>query len=183
MRGARFSASSGSSTRCRSPSSAPPPRHGHYFDGCVPEPSEYVFCSFASIAARPTADAAASCARSLSRFFLRCRRRWISVGCRLPLMMMILRAVLYLRPARSVAELRDTSGRVRRSGVTRRDAGCQSARFTSCNWASGQSSDRAKHTAWVECRHRASGRQGWMNGACGLLIPPLARIVRSVLPS
>jgi len=50
------------------------------------EPIAYVFCSFASIAARPTAaGAAASRARSLSRFFLRCRRRWISVGCRLAL--------------------------------------------------------------------------------------------------
>jgi len=37
-----------------------------------PAPSEYVLCSFASIAARPAAGAAASCARSLSRFFFRC---------------------------------------------------------------------------------------------------------------
>jgi len=85
--------------------SVPPPRHGHYLDGCVPCTSEYVFCSFASIAARPNAGAAASFARSLSRFSLRCRRRWMSAGCRLPLMMMILRAVFYLRPAGSVVEL------------------------------------------------------------------------------
>jgi hypothetical protein len=39
-------------------------------DDCGPEPIEYVFCSFASIAARPTAaGAAASRARRLFRFF------------------------------------------------------------------------------------------------------------------
>src|SRR6516225_9187075 len=41
--------------------------------------------------ARSLADAAASFARSLCRFSLRCRRRWMSVGCRLPLMLMLLR--------------------------------------------------------------------------------------------
>src|SRR5262245_17739454 len=49
-------------------------------DVCGPQPGAYVFCSFASSAARPTTGAAASRARSLSRFSLRCRRRWISVG-------------------------------------------------------------------------------------------------------
>jgi hypothetical protein len=65
-----------------------------YWDGFVPGTSEYVRCSFASIAARSPAGAAASFARSLFRFSLRCRRRWISVGCKLPVMMMILRAAI-----------------------------------------------------------------------------------------
>jgi hypothetical protein len=54
--------------------------------GFVPGTSEYGRYNFASIAARSPAGAAASFARSLLRFSLRCRRRWISVGCRLPLM-------------------------------------------------------------------------------------------------
>src|SRR6516164_6603855 len=41
--------------------------------------------------ARSLVDAAASFARSLFRFSLRCRRRWMSVGCRLPLMLTLLR--------------------------------------------------------------------------------------------
>jgi hypothetical protein len=102
-------------------------------DGCG-RPSGYVFCSFASIAARPAAGAAASCARSLSRFSLRCRRRWISVGCRLPLMMKLLQTTFVtvvggigrrtLRPATRVAPAPCGSlMRLMRDGPSRRESG------------------------------------------------------------
>src|SRR5579864_3494901 len=88
--------------------------------------------------ARSLADAFASFARSLLRFSLRWRRRLMSVGCRLPLMIMLLRAICERR-------LR-IDRRIRRSPSASRS----NTTFWACRLTVAIRSASARASDWVD---------------------------------